>query len=231
MPKQVRHDGSHKRRNFFSARLYLMNAQDRQTIQTYDDSAEELAKYFAGNDWRLGDVKLALHFAGDPAKPKVVELGCGDGRDAEDILSLVDWYEGFDPSIRLIELARRRLPKAHFVCADALSYTYPHNLDAVYGFASFVHLNKDDFAAACKLIAASLKPGGVLFFSLKERDKYAEELVKDEFGERTFYYYSAPLVRELMGKDFEAAYEDHRILKRKTSNWLVMALRKKEGKV
>jgi SAM-dependent methyltransferase len=124
---------------------------DRLTISTYDKSAAELADYFAGIGSRVDLIEDALHMADAPDNARVVEVGCGDGRDAVDIVPRVGDYEGFDPSIKLIELANQReLPKARFVKADALSYDYPQGLGVIFGFASYLHLNRDDFAVAAQ---------------------------------------------------------------------------------
>lgn len=199
---------------------------DNITISTYDNNAQELAVYFAGIGSRLGIITEALGLADRPKGARVVEVGCGDGRDAADIVPLVKWYEGFDPSIELIKLAKKRPLHASFVQADALRYDYPSGLDAIFGFASYLHLNQHDFAAASRKAAESLRPGGVFAITLKERDGYQEELVEDEFGKRWFYYYDEPTVREVLGKHFGAVKVEHQTLKRKTAKWLVVLAKK-----
>jgi len=199
---------------------------DKTTIATYNHAAPELAAYFAGIGSRLDIIKEALELASKPHGVRVVEVGCGDGRDAEDIVPLVEWYEGFDPSIELIKLAKKRSLRANFVQADAVSYDYPTELDVIFGFASYLHLNRDDFTTACHKAAASLRPGGVLAMTLKERDSYQEELVEDEFGKRLFYYYDEVTVEEILKKDFGAVKVEHRTLTRKTAKWLVVLAKK-----
>jgi trans-aconitate methyltransferase len=199
---------------------------DTTTIASYDKHAEELAAYFAGIGSRSDIIKEALELAGNPEDPRVVEVGCGDGRDAEDIVPLVSWYEGFDPSVELIKMAQKRLPGISFVKAGALSYSYPADLDVIYGFASYLHLNKDDFTEACHKAAACLHSGGILAMTLKERDTYQEELVEDKFGKRWFYYYDEVTIRKLLGEDFEIVRIEHQILKRKTAKWLVIMAKK-----
>jgi SAM-dependent methyltransferase len=196
------------------------------TVETYDRSAKALAEYFAGIGSRVEIIEEAIGFAGGDAL-KVVEVGCGDGRDAIDIVPRVGWYEGFDPSIGLIELARKRLPGTSFVVADALSYEYPADLDIIFGFASYLHLSREDFGTACGKAAAALRPGGLLVMTLKERSKYEEELVEDEFGQRMFYYYDDATVRKIVGGEFEVVRMLHQTLKRKTAKWLLVMLRKK----
>lgn len=199
---------------------------DKTTISTYDNSAEGLAAYFAGIGSRLDIIEEALEFAGTPEDAHVVEVGCGDGRDAEDIVPLVGWYEGFDPSIELIGLARKRLSSASFVQDDALSYNYPKDIDIIFGFASYLHLNREDFAKAIHKAAESLRTGGILAMTLKERPTYQEALVKDEFGERWFYYYDETTIIELLDLEFEIIKLEHKTMKRKTAKWLVVTAKK-----
>ena len=111
-----------------------------ETIATYDNHALEIGAFLDHRIGRLDIIEQGLELAGSPADATAIELGCGTGRDAEQIIPRVGYYEGFDPSRGLLEIARQRLPEAHFVEADALEYVYPQDVDIVYGFASFVHL-------------------------------------------------------------------------------------------
>jgi SAM-dependent methyltransferase len=195
-----------------------------ETILTYDLSAAKLAAYFATIGPRIADIELALSLAeAKPASAKVVEIGCGDGRDAAQIVKRVGWYQGFDPSIGLLTIAREKVPEGHFILADALSYAYPKNVDVIFAFASLLHIPQADFAKVCRKVARSLQPHGVFFISLKEKDEYAEEIKKDEYGARMFYYYNADLVRELAGTEFEAVKVLHQTIG--GTKWLSMALR------
>jgi SAM-dependent methyltransferase len=203
-----------------------MNKAGITTIETYNQSAQALANYFAGNGSRIPTIEHALKLAGNPTSARVVEAGCGDGRDAQDIIPRVASYQGFDPSTGLIALARKRLPRASFTVADALTYAYPPDLDVIYAFASFLHLDRHDFAAACAKAAQALRPGGILLLSLKERGHYEAELVEDQFGKRQFYYYNEAIIRQLIGPQLEIAHLKHQTLARKTAKWLVIALRK-----
>lgn len=72
----------------------MSDANQRITISTYDKSAKELAEYFKGHGTRVEDIELALKLAGSPKNAKVVEVGCGDGRDAAEIVMRVGSYIG-----------------------------------------------------------------------------------------------------------------------------------------
>lgn len=194
------------------------------TIDTYDQSAEELAAYFKGIGPRVKDIERAFELAGHPHVPRVVEIGCGDGRDAAEIVTRAAWYEGFDPSEGLLDIARKKVPDASFVKADALSYTYPPNLDVVFAFASLLHVNKDDLTHVCQKVAKALRQGGIFYISLKERSEYAEEIKADQYGERMFYYYTADLVKELAGDAFQAVHEEH--MHHGNTDWFNIALKR-----
>ena len=200
-----------------------MNWNERN-IQTYDKSARELAEYFAGIGARTDDIELALKLAGANENARVVEMGCGDGRDAEEIVKRVAWYEGVDPSEGLLDIARERLSETSFVRADALSYDYPKDLDVVYAFASLLHVDKTDMVPALAKIADSLRTGGVAYLSLKERPEYTEETKSDKYGERMFYYYNPEVIKQLAGTAFEAVHEDHQIIG--NTEWFTLALKK-----
>lgn len=116
------------------------------------------------------------------------------------------------------------MPNASFVVADALSYKFQEDLDAVYAFASLLHLNNKDFTEVCRRVAASLKNGGIFFISLKERSEYSQEIKKDKYGERLFFYYHATLVKSLAGSRFACVYEDHQQIG--DTKWFTIALRK-----
>ncbi len=195
-----------------------------QTIDTYNSSAEQLAQYFSGIGARTDDIDLAFKLADRGDEARVIEIGCGDGRDAEEIVERVQWYEGVDPSVGLLELARQRLPDTSFIEADALSYNYPENIDIIFAFASLLHVSKEDLPTVFDKSYQALSDGGIYYISLKERSEYAEEVKNDEYGERMFYYYNVELVKSLAGSGFESVYESHQTIG--STDWFTLALRK-----
>lgn len=202
---------------------------DKQTIATYDKSAKSIAQHFQtyrANYTAQDEISEAFKLAGDPRAARVVEVGCGTGKDALAISSRAAWYEGFDPSLELLKIAREQAPGASFVQADALSYGYPEGLDIVFAFASMLHMDKKDFEAACDKIADALRPGGVLCISLKEADEFASKVQTDKFGERLFYFYNPKLVCELAGPNFKQIYEEHMVTGPEKKRWFVQMLQR-----
>lgn len=176
---------------------------DKRTIDTYNKSAKQLAEYFRGIGPRKKYIDYAFEKAGNPEAARVVEIGCGDGRDAKAITERAGWYLGIDPSKELIKMAKAHVPNAKFVVGDAATYKYPSNIDIVFSFASILHLDKGELRATLSKISDALKPGGVLYISSKFRESFESGIKKDKYGERLFYFYNPDLVKELAGDKYE----------------------------
>ena len=198
----------------------------QETINTYNKSAKGLAEHFRGIGLRTKDIDLAIKLSNKLDNPFVVEIGCGDGRDAKEILKRTNNYIGFDISKELIKLANKNVPKAHFEVEDALNYKYPRNIDVVFAFASLLHLNKEEIKNVLKKIHTALCPGGIFFISLKLRAEYTEEIKEDKYGKRLFYYYNSEIITDLAGVGYEAVSTHKSSVVGSTSNWFEIALRK-----
>lgn len=196
----------------------------QETVDTYNKSAKELAAYFQGIGSRVKDIDLAFEAAGNPERARVVEIGCGDGRDAKEIVGRCSFYEGFDISEELIKLAQQHVPAATFTVADASSYRFAKDLDVVFAFASLLHLDKQEVEAVLQRVHAALKPGGIFYISLKWAPEYTSSIKEDQFGRRLFYFYNADVIRELAGDAYEVV-DTFRETRGKTE-WFEMILRK-----
>lgn len=195
-----------------------------QNIKVYDESADDLARHFRGIGSRTADIKRALKLANKTDGAKVVEIGCGDGRDAVEIVKRSVLYEGFDPSKGMLDIAKTRVKNASFVIDDALSYKYPSDVDVIFAFASLLHVDKTDLIDVFRKVHKSLRDNGIFYISLKERDSYQEEIKKDQHGERMFYYYNLLIIKHIAGSGFIPVYEDHQAIGK--TNWFTIALRK-----
>lgn len=183
-----------------------------------------MAEKFDRMGSRIDDVRRALSYVA-AGNPHVVEIGCGNGRDAEAILQCTDSYVGFDISEKMIGLARAKVPNARFEVADAETYAFPAGTDAVFSFASLLHSPREAVGSVLRNIRASLNDGGIVLLSLKEGDAYREELVTDDFGTRTFYLYTPNVIREEAGDGYESIYEGHQ--DKGVWKWFTLILRKK----
>ncbi len=166
-----------------------------ETIKTYRESAKALADKFDGLGARVADIEetfAAIH----KEHPSVLEIGCGNGRDAAEILKRTNGYLGVDVSEELIKLAKEKNPQGNFVVADIEDYSFPKDIDAIFAFASLIHVPKESLKKIFADGREALNPGGVFRLSMKQAPEYSETTKNDEFGTRTYYLYSKEDIEE-----------------------------------
>lgn len=113
-----------------------------QTINTYNNNVQLFSQKFDSLGPRINDIKeifLLLNIA----DPYILEIGCGNGRDARELLKYTNNYLGIDISEKMIELARQKVPQARFLVADIENYQLPLGLDLIFASASLVHVPKE----------------------------------------------------------------------------------------
>jgi SAM-dependent methyltransferase len=194
-----------------------------ETIETYNNSAQALAVKFDALGARTADIAETFRCM-KKVDPLVLEIGCGNGRDAEEILKRSHNYLGVDVSRELIKLARERVPGGKFEVADIVNFNLPGTFDIVFAFASLIHLNKEEFSKVLNEVYAHLNHGGVVRISLKNNESYKEVTRSDEFGQRTYYLYSESDVRELANQFSILKCEAVQL---KDQKWLELLLMKK----
>jgi SAM-dependent methyltransferase len=172
------------------------------TIDTYNQSAQALSDYFKGIGAREKYIDIAFELADNHTAPSVLEIGCGDGRDAAAIVRRTPNYIGLDISEELIKLARDQIPGAAFEVADVAEFDFPLGVDIVFAFASLLHLNKSELQTVFAGISRALRPGGIFYISSKYSPEYTEEVKTDQYGRRLFYFYNAEIMSELAGQAF-----------------------------
>ena len=198
----------------------------QKTVDTYNKSAKELAEYFRGIGSRKGDIQRAIELSDATENPVILEIGCGDGRDAKEVVKFTDNYKGFDISEELIKLANEHVPTGEFEVADAVGYNFQKGLDIVLAFASLLHLDKNEVKDVLDKAHEARNPGGVFFISLKYRPSYQEEVKKDKFGERMFYYYNPDFIKGLAGENYEVVYKDGGFITTGNTEWFEVGLKK-----
>lgn len=199
-----------------------------ETIETYERTAEAMADYFRSvSKVRSTDVDRAFELRGEVTKPFVFEIGCADGRDASYILQKADRYTGIDPANKFIEMAKKNVPAGNFEVGDARTYEYPKDIDIVFGFASLLHLSKEECRDVFEKLSRSLKPGGVIYLSLKKGKKYESYIKEDKYGKRLFYLYNPEVIKTLANPWYETVYtKDDGFVTTDNTEWFDVALRK-----
>lgn len=159
---------------------------DRETICFYDRDPDGYAQSVMCNDVSslVGRFSALLN-----PGARVLDLGCGPGRDTISLIS-----EGFDVmpvdgSEGMCAVASRNTG-LDVVRMDIADLDFDGEFDGVWANASLLHLHPDEIPIAFRSILRALRPGGVLFVSFKRggfrgrRDgRWYTDLEPDRLGE------------------------------------------------
>jgi cyclopropane fatty-acyl-phospholipid synthase-like methyltransferase len=114
----------------------------------------------------VGGPAVAKILVNDYVRPRagarILEIGCGPG-------TIVGYlppsdYLGFDLSPKYIELAKKRFPKAHFVCerVSQFSLANEQSFDVVLALGIVHHLGDTEARQLFQIAHDALTPGGKL---------------------------------------------------------------------
>lgn len=134
-----------------------------KTRQDYNTIAEHFSKT-RNFVWEELKSLSQYSFVGE----RVLDLGCGNGRLLEIFKDKNIDYIGIDSSEKLIEIAKKKYPKAKFQKADALNLPFPANyFDKVYSIAVLHHIPSVKFRLRfLKEAKRVLKPEGLLILTV-----------------------------------------------------------------
>jgi predicted TPR repeat methyltransferase len=212
-----------------------------KTVGMYDAIPGVFAGHFAGFRSTVPDIELAHNLAAVPlGESQVVEIGCGDGRDAEAaFVPNSAAYTGYDPSRGLLEIARARFPGARadmFQVGYAQTTDYPEDTDIMMAVNSVLHVPKHDLPAMYEHVRSGLRLGGIFYAITKVEDKDNTEVYHDEFedsngnkvtGERVFYHHSTDTLGGLAVKaGLEVVYSARTPIEAKPWDWYALGLAK-----
>ena len=118
------------------------------------------------DDEDLVEARTALATAQRDARRRVVDLGCGAGRDYPAFEERNIDYLGVDASEGMLTVARERFPEATFEAQDLCTLDLAErSFDGAFANASLQHVPTPALPNALTNIYACLRPGGVLLIS------------------------------------------------------------------
>lgn len=202
-----------------------MDTKDEElatTIQTYNEIVEP---YYENTSKLASSKEVVDEFSKMlPKGAKILDAGCGPGRDAKWFTDKGFDVVGIDLAEKMIEFARKIAPKATFKIMDFRKLDFPDkSFDAIWFSSSLLSIKKNDAPGALREMYRTLKKGGVMFLNSKVGE--GEGLQKDNRygGKSKFYaYYKLEEVKQLAEdagfsiiKSFDKKderYDDRRII-------------------
>ena len=145
-----------------------MNSDKDKTIRYYEEHAEEFALSVSS----VSEVPAFSRFLKLVQKhcdwpPRVLELGCGTGRDAKMMLENGFNVDATDASVEMVRIASSNMGQpARLMSFDCLEANDEY--DAVWANACLLHLDRGELASVLPKISHALKTGGILYASFKE---------------------------------------------------------------
>lgn len=110
-----------------------------------------------------------------PVYAKVLDAGCGAGVPVTQLLSQKFDVTGVDFSEAQIELARKNVPSAEFICRDLTQLDLPdETFDAICSYYAIIHIPRAEHEPLLVNFYRLLKPAGLALLCLG-----AENLVDD----------------------------------------------------
>lgn len=102
-----------------------------------------------------------------PQQARILDAGCGSGRDSKWFLDQGFDVVSIDASPALVTLARERFRvAAHVMRFDRMGFQ--EEFDGIWASASLLHVPAIEFPAIASKFVRALKPGGTWYLSLKE---------------------------------------------------------------
>jgi ubiquinone/menaquinone biosynthesis C-methylase UbiE len=174
-----------------SVEIILYNAfmkNFRNTIKWYDEHAEE----YSNATFQTASTDLIDTFVNYlPSHPKVLDAGCGSGRDCNFLHESGAEVTGVDLSKGLLDFAKKQYHELQFVQANFLDLPFENeSFDGLWAHAALVHLESiEDVKKALVEFHRVLRDKGILHVYVRERPPTGErDLYFDK--ERYFRYFT-----------------------------------------
>ena len=159
-----------------------------QTIVYYNENAAEFCRDTKNVDMSFcRDKFINLLKTG----AKILDVGCGSGRDAKAFLDMGYQVTAIDASEQICREAEQLLGQT-VVCMDFQSIDFRQKFDGIWACASLLHVPKQEMNEVLQKLRIALKEEGVLYASFKYGN--GERISRGRF----FNDYNEDLLKELI---------------------------------
>ena len=104
-----------------------------------------------------------------PKNAKILDVGCGPGRDAKFFLNQGFEVVAIDFSNEMLKIAKKVAPKVKFIRSDFRNLKLPKNsFDGIWSYFSLLHLKRGEMHSLLSSLNKILKNNGILFIATQE---------------------------------------------------------------
>ncbi|MBI2140243.1 class I SAM-dependent methyltransferase [Candidatus Woesearchaeota archaeon] len=189
----------------------------KETKLSYDQHAEWHVQKSNRYSWN----KQIDRFVRELHGRRILDVGCGGGRDIAEFLRRGLKADGLDYSAETIRLCQQKFPDAAFFVGDMRDIGNIKELtnlsnkslpmgryDGVWACASILHIKKSEVPDVLSGIKSVLKEHGKLFVSVKKGK--GERIVYDSKGKRFFSFYLPNEIKKLFEQSgFKVNYSEN----------------------
>lgn len=126
-----------------------------------------------------------------PEHARIIDIGCGSGRDVKAFCDMGYDAIGFDASKGLATEAEKQLG-IEVQVGDMTTWIADEPFDGIWCCAALLHLHEEEANAFLQNLRFNLKPGGILFLSVKdgietgldEKGRYMHNYTKQELRKK-----------------------------------------------
>ena len=134
------------------------------TIRYYDQHASEYFTSTADVDFDQLRRKFVSYL---PEHAKIIDIGCGSGRDVKAFCEMGYQAIGLDASEELAAEAEKQLG-IEVQAGDMTTWIAEEPFDGIWCCAALLHLHEEEATVFLQNLQHNLKPGGIVFLSVKE---------------------------------------------------------------
>lgn len=170
---------------------------------TYNKIAEDWHKNHQQDDWWVEGTDKFVSFL--KTNSIVLDVGCGGGTKTKYLIDKGLNIIGIDFSEKMIEIAKREVPKAEFRVLDLWDIeNLKENFDGIFMQTVLLHFPKKEIKDILNRMVKKLKIGGYLYIAVKKIKKgQPEEEIKieNDYGyqyERFFSYFTLGEFKNLL---------------------------------
>lgn len=196
---------------------------DKITLKTTNKLAE---KFYRRYNNKKNMEKHRLCFVDLIKGNRILDVGCGTGRDCREFSKLGFKVDGIDISKNMLKFAKKEAPNTNLYEMNMEDLIFNNKYNGIWVCSSLYHIKKKDIFDILLSFYNSLEKDGLLFITVKEGigQRYNG---KNYFGDlKKFYafYEDYELIKLLTGANFDVFLMEK---EHKDQTWINIYARKK----